>query len=61
MSEKTKFAFRIVLVEFRDGDLKQFPLYDKQESSYGKQDLIQTKTRMYKEVDTLIETKVRNE
>ena len=61
MSEKTKFAVRIVLVEFTEGDLKNFSLYDKTEACLGKTDLIKTKTRMYKEVDNLIETKVRDE
>lgn len=57
--DDTKFAFRIVLVEFRDSDLKPFSLYDKQESCMGKKDLIQTKIKMEKEVALLIETKVR--
>ena len=58
MSEKTKFAFRIVLVEFRDGDLIQFPLYDKTEACHGKTDLIQTKKRMNGDVDFVIENKI---
>ena len=59
--DETKFALRIVLVEFTEGDLKNFSLYDKTEACRGKKDLIKTKTRMYKEVDTLIETKVRGD
>ena len=58
MVEKTKFAFRIVLVEFRESDLIAFPLSDKTEACEGKIDLIQTKKRMNKNVDFIIENKI---